>query len=181
MGIWDQLNTRTLFGSAKATAEQVNTQEKDVHLEEKNRALLADVNLINKSLMRDGRVIPESGVLTDVTLTDNGWANRVVMMSPAQGEVMRYVAASALSNTTPSDSQSFYFFLIDRTIDNSGSSSGVYLDSISSGNSNLALATGDPLTNNGFEIAYPFQLIVYVGTMQGTSSIVCKTATVRVR
>ncbi len=71
MGIWDQLNTRTLFGSAKATAAQVNTQEKDIHIEERNRALLADVNLINESLMRDGSPIPGTGQIVTTNVTDN--------------------------------------------------------------------------------------------------------------
>lgn len=85
MGIWDQLNTRTLFGSAKASAEDINTQEKDIHLEEKNRSLLADVNLINQSLMRDGLIIPGTGAIKlSPSVTDNAVTT---WFQPNPGEV----------------------------------------------------------------------------------------------
>jgi len=85
MGIWEQLNTRTLFGSEKATASQVNAQEKDIHLEEKNRALLADVNLINESLMRDGSHIPATGKVELIQASDSG--TKTLGFNPNPGEV----------------------------------------------------------------------------------------------
>ena len=85
MGIWDQLNTRTLFGSEKATAQQVNRQEKDIHLEEKNRSLLADVNLINKALMRDGSPIPATGKVEKIQSSDSG--TKTPGFNPNPGEV----------------------------------------------------------------------------------------------
>ena len=85
MGIWEQLNTRTLFGSAKATATQVNQQEKDIHLQENNRSLLADVNLINKALMRDGRAIPGTSKVVAITSDDSG--AKFLVDKPNPGEV----------------------------------------------------------------------------------------------
>jgi len=92
MGIWDQLNTRTLFGTAKATAAQINAQEKDIHLQESNRAVLADVNLINTSLMRDGAPIP--GTMTIKSTGALTEAGTVTVFQPAEGEVWQIVAMS---------------------------------------------------------------------------------------
>ena len=85
MGIWDQLNTRTLFGSEKATAQQVNRQEKDIHLQENNRSLLADVNLINKALMRDGGQIPGTGKVEIIQASTSG--EKTPGFNPNPGEV----------------------------------------------------------------------------------------------
>ena len=95
MGIWDQLNTRTLFGSAKVTPSQMNAQEKDIHLEEKNRALLADVNLINKAVMRDGSPIPNTCAIKTVTLSDD---SRTSLFEPEAGSV--YTVQSITVNWT---------------------------------------------------------------------------------
>mgnify|MGYP003138503894 CR=1 FL=1 len=110
MGIWDQLNTRTLFGSAKATATQVNTQEKDIHLEEKNRSLLADVNLINSSLMRDGRAIPGTCKVINQAYDDGG-ASSNSFFTPNQGEVWQCYAGSYSS--TGGTSRLFLFLKDD--------------------------------------------------------------------
>ena len=103
MGIWDQLNSRTLFGSTKATAAQVNSQEKDIHIEEKNRALLNDVNLINESLMRDGGVMPGTMVLDVVTESDNGTYDVFI---PTDGEC--WMICTLNWETKNADSISFY-------------------------------------------------------------------------
>jgi len=112
MGIWDQLNTRTLFGSEKATASQVNAQEKDIHLEEKNRALLADVNLINKALMRDGSTIP--GTQKVVTVSSDTSEEYVDLIKPDPGEVWTLQSAH-LSRAGASGSSVTSFFFYDGT------------------------------------------------------------------
>ena len=110
MGIWEQLNTRTLFGSAKATAEEVNLQEKDIFLMESNRALLSDVNLINQSLMRDtGGPIPNTSEV--VTTGSKGEdLTRIVLKAPADGEVWQ---VSCLSATVSGVVMNFQFMIED--------------------------------------------------------------------
>ena len=107
MGIWEQLNTRTLFGSAKATAEEVNLQEKNIHLQESNRVLLTDVNLINKSLMRDGRAIPGTSQVKYVALDDN---SRTPVFTPNAGEVWQLIAGSSIADQSPAQTTSYYLY-----------------------------------------------------------------------
>jgi len=111
MGIWEQLNTRTLFGSAKATAEEVNLQEKNIHLQESNRVLLTDVNLINESLMRDGSPIPGTSevVSTGEKAED---LSRIVLKTPAAGEVWQVACLSATVSGVVVNFQ----FLIEDTV-----------------------------------------------------------------
>ena len=111
MGIWDQLNTRTLFGSAKATAEEVNTQEKDIHLEVKNRALLADTVLINRSLMRDGLHIPGTGEIATAEATESGV--RTVIKAPLPGEVWRVISMTIESVDGGSGSVTYDIYVYD--------------------------------------------------------------------
>ena len=108
MAIWDELNTKTLFGSQKATAEQVNRQEKDIHLEQKNRELLTDVNLINTSLMRgDGGVIPGSGTIKTVQVSDD---TRTAVWTSNPGELWVLNSVSA-EVTNIAGSLTYTFFM----------------------------------------------------------------------
>lgn len=112
MGIWDQLNTRTLFGSNKATATQVNTQEKDIHIEENNRALLADVNLINKALMRDGGPIPGTLVIRQIVSDDSGVKFNLDFVEA--GEVWLLYGFSVAAMTSRSGSCAHEVYVADR-------------------------------------------------------------------
>jgi len=112
MGIWDQLNTRTLFGSEKATAQEVNRQEKDIHLQEKNRSLLADVNLINKALMRDGGPIPASLVIRELVSDDSGV--KFTLDFVEAGEVWQLYGFSIAAMTGRSGSCLHEVFIGDR-------------------------------------------------------------------
>ena len=112
MGIWDQLNTRTLFGSEKATAQQVNRQEKDIHLQENNRSLLADVNLINKALMRDGGPIPGSLVIRQVVSDDSGV--KFTLDFVEEGEVWQLYGFAIAAMSGRSGSCLHEIFIADR-------------------------------------------------------------------
>ena len=114
MGIWDQLTTRTLFGSARATAAQVNSQEKDIHLEEKNRALLADVNLINTSLMRsDAAPIPNTLTVEQIVSNDSGtgFNNDFVQA----GEVWQVYGFAIAAMTGRSGAVVHEVYIVDKT------------------------------------------------------------------
>ena len=108
MGIWEQLNTRTLFGSDRATASQVNAQTKDIHLEQKNRALLTDTVLINKALMRDGPIPKTSEVVTSGEQAED--LSRIVLKTPAAGEVWQ---VACLSGTVSGIVGNFQFLIED--------------------------------------------------------------------
>jgi len=112
MGIWDQLNQQNLFGGAKvATPLQVQRQTKDIMLEKQNKPLLRDVNLINASLMRDGGVIPGSGDINSITVTDN---TRTTLKQPKFGEVLQLMAVDA-TVTGGSGSRVFNLYLYNGT------------------------------------------------------------------
>lgn len=176
MGIWDQLNSRTLFGSDKATAQQVNRQEKDIHLEENNRALLADTVLINKSLMRDGSPIPGTGVMKNVQLTDN---TRTISFTPNPGEVWELMAAGVTANQAPS--AGYVFTLVYTCDDQDGTERIIQVGesaSITTQSGNL----------EGFFEDKPPQYIgenttvsVSVDAMRGTTTIEVSIFAVRVR
>ena len=67
MGIWDQLNTKTIADNA---GTEIQVQSNPVHLQESNRQDLADVKLINDATMRNGLFIPNTGQLEELVLSD---------------------------------------------------------------------------------------------------------------
>jgi len=180
VGIWDQLNTKTIGDKPSV---DIQKQSNPVHLQDDNRQELTDIKLINDATFRSSSdIIPDSGNLDTQTITDNGYDNRVVIMSPEKGEVLRLIGVNATTTGSPTASITYFFFLQDRTIDNSSSTAALYLDSQSTSSSNVPLmGTSTFLTTAQYEIAYPFQLTLYVSAMNGTTSIAAKTATVRVK
>ena len=109
MGIWDQLNTQKL-GDEPGTV--INTQTKNIHLEEKNREVLADVNLINEAAFRtDGGVIPGTGAMKSVDVTDN---TRTTLFTPEPGEVwvLNSITAEA---TNPGGTITYKLYMYDGT------------------------------------------------------------------
>ena len=143
MGIWDQLNTRTLFGSNKATAEEVNTQEKDIHIEENNRALLADTVLINKALMRDGGVIPGSGEVKTYTQADDSDYQFII---PPDGETWMIQGIS--TTVDASGTNSYYFYLTSPGL--TASADMVYLSSVGSASDNVPIFPSDSEYKSNF-------------------------------
>ena len=180
MGIWDQLNTKTIGDKPSV---DIQKQSNPVHLQDQNRQELIDIKLINDATFRSSSdIIPDSGNLDTQTITDNGYSNRVVIMSPEKGEVLRVIGLAATTSGSPSSSIGYFFFLQDQTVDNTSSNAAIYLDSQSSGSSNVPfLGVSTFLNTSQYELAYPFQLTAYVDNLQGTSSIDIKTATVRVK
>ena len=137
MSIWDNLNTRTLFGSAKATGTQVNTQEKDIHLEEKNRQLLNDINLINKSLMRaDGGIIPGSGEVKTYTQTNDSDYQFII---PPDGEMWMIQGIS--STVDASGANTAYLYLTSPGL--TATADMVYLSSLASSSANVPIFPSD--------------------------------------
>jgi len=176
MGIWDQLNSRTLFGSAKATASEVNAQTKDIHLEQDNRGVLLDSVLINDSLMRDGSPIPGTGVMKNVQLTDNA---RTISFTPNAGEQWKLMAAGATANQAPSAG---YVFTLFYTCNDQDGTERVILAGESA---SVTTATGNL---EGFFEDKPPQYIgenttvsVSVDAMRGTTTIEVSIFAVRVR
>lgn len=105
MGIWDELNTRTLFGNAQATAAEINRPTKDIHIEKKNRALMADTVLINKAAFRDGGPIPGTSIIETTTVTDD---DRYTLFQPEAGSVYRLNAAGGIATNPSSASYTMY-------------------------------------------------------------------------
>jgi len=180
VGIWDQLNTKTIGDKPSV---DIQKQSNPVHLQDENRQELIDIKLINDATFRSSSdIIPDSGNLDTQTITDNGYDNRVLIMNPEKGEVLRLLGVNATTTGTPSGSITYYFFLQDQTVDNTSSTATLYLDSQGSSSSNVPFMGISSFLNTAqYEISYPFQLTMYVSAMQGTTSIKVKTATVRVK
>ena len=100
MGIWDQLNTKTIADNA---GTDIQVQSNPVHLQESNRAELQDIKLINESSLRsDNGIIPGTLSFKVHNFTDN---DIVTVIEPAKGEVWRIllpiakVTAGSVSTT----------------------------------------------------------------------------------
>ena len=68
MGIWDQLNTKTIADNA---GTEIQVQSNPVHLQESNRSELEDIKLINDATMRNGSPIVGTMLMQETTVTDN--------------------------------------------------------------------------------------------------------------
>lgn len=82
--IYEQLNTKTI-GEAPST--DIATLQNPVHLQSSNKELLGDINLINQATFRDGRPIPGTGLITEITLSDSDSGAKTVLVSCNAGEV----------------------------------------------------------------------------------------------
>ena len=107
---WDQLNTKTLEDGS--SAQDINLQTKDVHLQESNKEILRDVVLVNQATMRlDGGPIAGSGVIKTATVTDN---TKTDLIRPVGGEL--YVLNSISADVTNgSGTLTYTFFMTDGT------------------------------------------------------------------
>jgi len=81
VGIWNQLNTKTI---ADNPGTEIQTQSNPVHLQEENRQELEDIKLINDATMRNGSPIVGSMVMQEVTVTDN---TGTAMLTCPKGQV----------------------------------------------------------------------------------------------
>lgn len=101
MGIWDQLNTKTI---ADNPGTEIQTQSNPVHFQESNREDLEDIKLINESSLRsDNGIIPGTIAFKVADFTDN---EKHTVVAPAKGEVWRILipiakVTSGSLTTTP--------------------------------------------------------------------------------
>jgi len=84
VGIWDQLNTKTIADNA---GTEIQVQSNPVHLQESNRQDLSDIKLINDASMRNGLFIPNTGNIDEVTISDADSGVKTVLVSCEKGEV----------------------------------------------------------------------------------------------
>ena len=110
MGIWDQLNTKTL---ADLPTEDIQRQSNPIHLELDNEEILQSVKLLNDVTFRDGLPIPATQVIVPVQATDSG--TRVVIKQPNKGEVWRIAAATCTGLAGGSGNVQHRFFFGDGT------------------------------------------------------------------
>jgi hypothetical protein len=92
VGIWDQLNTKTIKDVASA---DIQRQSNAIHLEENNRQALMDVALINKSQLRDGKPMPDQGKVVQTS----GDSDRI-QFQPNAGEVWQFVGGDILETAS---------------------------------------------------------------------------------
>ena len=100
MGIWNQLNTKTI---ADNPGTEIQVQSNPVHLQEQNRQDLSDIKLINDATLRsDNGLIPGTISLAIANFTDNGTET---VVAPSKGEIWRImmpvakVTAGSVSTT----------------------------------------------------------------------------------
>ena len=109
--LWDQLNPLTLGGSNAATATNITRQTNPIHIQSSNRQALSDTVLINEASMRDGGVIPGSGDVNAITVSDD---TRTTLKQPNFGEVVQVMAIDA-TVTGGSGSRVFNLYLYNGT------------------------------------------------------------------
>jgi hypothetical protein len=85
VGIWDQLNTKTIADNAST---EIQVQSNPVHLQESNRAELQDIKLINDATMRNGSPIVGTMVMQETTVTDN---TGTAMLTCPKGQVLQVI------------------------------------------------------------------------------------------
>ena len=98
MGIWDQLNTKTIADNA---GTEIQVQSNPVHLQESNRIDLEDIKLINDATMRNGTPIPGTGQVKQTLVTDGTTGHQDVFI-PEKGEVWLISTISVTPTATGS-------------------------------------------------------------------------------
>ena len=101
MGIWDQLNTKTIKDIAST---DIQKQTNPIHLEEHNRAALEDTVLINKATQRDGAPIADSGTIVTYNQATN---DAQAIVRPPAGEVWEIIGISLANTAALSGTQSY--------------------------------------------------------------------------
>lgn len=86
MGIWDQLNTKTIADNA---GTEIQVQSNPVHLQESNRQELQDIKLINDATMRSGAPIPATCEIVQIAYDDNAY---FTIKTPSKGEVFQVMS-----------------------------------------------------------------------------------------
>ena len=91
MGIWDQLNTKTI---GDKPSKEIQKQSNSVHIQDQNREELEDIVLINRATMRDGMPMPDLGKIIQTT----GDADRI-QFQPDPGQVWLFIGGDWLSQS----------------------------------------------------------------------------------
>ncbi len=91
MGIWEQLNTKTI---SDFPSNEIQKQSNPVHLQEQNRSNLEDIVLINRATMRNGSPMPDQGKIVQTS----GDSDRI-QFQPDQGQVWLFVGGDWLSQS----------------------------------------------------------------------------------
>ena len=173
MGFWDQLNTKKVGAGSDATS--INAQTKDIHLQESNKADLADSILVNEATMRDGRPLPGTGVIFSHTQTGT---SREVWFTPGKGEVYRLIVAGSTASSGPAASVTYYLYIACK--DQDGNDKIIYAGSESSGSTEVQLvdffdSKGDWIVDENMTVQ------LGLSDMQGVTSYEVKMLAVRIR
>jgi hypothetical protein len=91
VGIWDQLNTKTI---GDFPSNEIQKQSNPVHLQDQNRSNLEDIVLINRATMRNGSPMPDQGKIVQTT----GDSDRI-QFQPEEGQVWLFVGGDWLSQS----------------------------------------------------------------------------------
>lgn len=174
MGFWSQLNTKKVGSGSDAAA--INSQSKDIHLQETNKADLADVILVNKATMRSsGTPIPGTMQVFSLEMTST---SRAVIIAPNKGEVWQLISASSTASGAPSDSVTYYLYY--QTEDQSGDDQVVYAGSSASGSTEAGLEDLFELKTAQY-VDENTQAQIGLSNMRGVTTFTIKILAVRIR
>jgi len=97
---------------SEVTAEQIETLTDPVTLSASNQDALITMDIVNKAVMRDGNVMPNTGEIKAYVQSD---ANIAVNITPPKGEVWKIMGICIHNSATPTGSNNYYTFLSDPT------------------------------------------------------------------
>jgi len=173
MGIWNNLNTKTIKDKPSSDIQLVSDP---IHLQQSNRQILQDIVLVNEANQRNGLPIAGTGSIKAINITSSGAITTV--FTPDYGEVYRVVMIGGQKNGG-SGAVIYEFYLYDGTTRlkwfyYSSSDSGVLFTGDSNYTQDIYL-TG-PSTPNGTD-----GLVLQVEPTGTFDSVDFQVAVVRVR
>lgn len=173
--IYTQLSSTQIKDASKSNFNVVKDPQ---FLDSASEDDLRRINLVGQAanIQSQSGIIVNTGVISDSVVTDSGYTNGIVTLSPPEGEAWKVMGISVITNTAPSSSQTRYLFLQDRNLSNTSSSQAIYLDFASSSSSNQPWSGEVSPSIYGFTLTYPHQLFMYVNDMRGTTTVTFKTA-----
>jgi hypothetical protein len=168
VGIWDQLNTKTIADNA---GTEIQVQSNPVHLQESNREQLQDIKLINDATFRnDGGPIPGSQKINATTVTDD---SRTVSFVPNKGEVWSVMNITA-SRTSLTSASGITLYLNDPV-------NGVLQTFFYGSSSSSDFMLDDDGTWDDFVITYPMELQFKAHSAANWSECTLQVNMIRVR
>jgi len=179
--IYTQLNTKKL---STVTAEEIMNITDPTHIEFENQYDLERYNLINKALMRDGNVMPNTGGIESYTQSD---ANVAVNIIPPNGEVWKIMGIGITNSLAPTGTNAYYTFLSDPTQTalnvTPAASRDVFYSSFSSASTTLATETVFEEVFQPLLITSQMYLRMYsnMSAVQAGATVAYKVAFMRIR